>query len=635
MFDEKGLTKLVINNLQKGFITKEAAIELIQYISESNEEQVAVIGMGCIMPDTDDYNGLWANLLENNSLIAECPKNRLQLVKDILGRKDGENLGNYHKGAFYDYPDMFDYSLFEMTKEEAVHMDPAQRIMLMTAYRTLEDAGYLGEKNIENDTVVYIANNFTNAFFLSYLTLCGYGNFDAILRNWSSGLATRLSHYFNLKGMSVTCDNSCASGATAILNAANMIKNGECKSALIGGISNFITPDKVVTMDWVFNHGKDAVTRPFDKQSEGMYFGEGCAALYLKSLKQALIDGDRIHAIIRGGAINNNGRNGEFSKSSVNDVKQVMLQAISKARINVRNLGYLESEGYIERMEEAIQFRGLSDGIHQYTEDKQFCAIGVTSPNLGYLQAASGIVNSMKCIMALKNKKLPPLRNFERPSELIHYINSAFYMNDQVRDWNMGEEQKRIAATYANGFGGNNVVIFYEEYTEEPRAEEEEHTKELFLFSGATEFSFYAMLDKYIEFLSHTTETLRNICYTAAVGRKHYTAYRCSVTASDKEQLVDILNKIKRGAATGSTWEAGQVNTRLSAGLRLTNQRLMQQAIREKDYEAVQKYYCEGNDGIYHELYEGKSVRVCCLPFYTFDLSSCWVKRKNIMEENQ
>lgn len=621
----KKLVQKIAQLYKNGDLSKNVAAELLKELDGGGED-IAIIGIGCKTPVSDDYNKLWDTLKNKRSHVKPCPRERIDLTSKYLGEA-GKQEEMYHHGAFLADYGMFDYELFGLSKEEAVLMDPMQRVMLEVAYRAFEDGGYLGERHENDVTGVFIGANFTNKQFLNYLSLMGEANFETIMANWTSGIATRLSNYFDLRGISTVIENSCIASIMAISEACNLLRMGKLTTALVGTVSSILIPDKRISLNRVFAHDKDVVSKPYDDNPGGNYVGEGAAALLLKPLSLALEHGDKIHGVIKSSCVNNNGGTAEFIQSNAEMIGEVVKSALNEAKIHPDQIDYIEGEGYCEKLEQALEVIGLTKGFSKFTERKQYCALGAASTNIGYSEAAVGIFNAICCLLAIKHKQIPPIYCFDKPSDVFDLCNTPFYVNDNLRNWEVEEKRKRTAAIFTQGFGGGNGFTIIQEYVREDKKKEEENGQCLFVFSALSKESFKEYGKRYLTFLKdHCDEVdLSDISYTAAVKRRHYTPFRMAVIAASKEDLYNQLKGWCDNDLNTQTLYAGEVAPKnYSENKKAANS--MEKIMETKDYYQAAKYYMEGYNLKFSNLFTLEEYKNIDLPLYPFNKSKCWIE---------
>lgn len=618
----KKLIKKIVELYKNGDLSKEVTTQLIR---ESEEEDIAIIGIGSKTSISDDYNDLWDTLKNRKSHIRPCPKERIQLTSEYLG-ENGDREELYHHGAFLSDYAIFDYQLFGLSKEEADIMDPMQRIMLQVAYRTLEDAGYLGKRPNQDTTGVFIGANFSNKQFVNYLSLLEEANFQTIIANWTSGVATRLSNCFDLRGVSTVIENSCIASIITISEACTMLKMGTIDTALVGTVNTILIPDKRISLNKVFAHDSDVVSRPYSDVPGGNYVGEGGAALLLKPLSKAIEHGDKIHGVIKSSCVNNNGATSDFVQSNAEMIENVVINALKLARIEPDQIEYVEGEGYCEKLEQALEVTGLTKGFSNFTNKKQFCSLGAASVNIGYSEASVGIFNLICCLLAIKHKQLPPIYRYDKLSNAFDLYNTPFYINDCLKTWDSKEDRKRTAAIFTQGFGGGNGFTIIQEYLDQLKnTEKNKETTFLFVLSALSEYSFQKLIERYLNFFEDNKDiSLGDLCYTAAVKREHYVSYRMVVETSDIADLHDQISKWNINRENTSTLKAGKIEN--SKCLKNKKQALkVEKSIADSRLQEIGQYYMDGYTFDFTKLFHQGCFRNIDLPLYPFDGVKCWV----------
>ncbi len=625
MPDFNKLSKYVLEELRANRIDKATAISLIKRFNE--REDIAVIGMGCKFSDIEDYHDYWQLLKNKRTTVERCSKKRIDLIRDHFPKQILADESLYCKGSFIKDIEMFDSELFSLTHEEGCSMNPAQRVMLQTVYRTLEDAGYLGEKNAGNKTGVFIGNNFTKDALFSYSRMALENSnlnfsFEYMLNNWSSGLATRVANLFDLKGGAYTIDASCPSSTIAIAAACEALRNKQCTTALAGGVLVDMAPIKVYNNSgWIFLHEDNITTRAYDNNPGGAYLAEGAGAVLLKPLSKAIEDGDKIHGIICGHSLNNNGANGEFTQSSVEDIKKVVLSAIKKAQVDVNDIDYLEGEGYPSKVEEGLELAGLIAGFCQLTDRKQFCGLGSISANVGYLQSAIGVFNLIKVLMAMKHKTIPPQYRFVEPTDMVNLAKSPFYVSDMEKPWPADDGKPRLSAIYSYGYGGNNLLLVLQE-APEAKHSAAQGREELFVLSAKSEASFRKRIESFVSYLSDEKNiSFTDLCYTLSVCRPSYCEYRLAIVAKDKNELLEKLTAYLQGNESGDVFTGGIENKK---------RRINRISPKDKPLREVAQAFCGGTNFLFAELFEGLEVYHEEIPNYAFDKKRCWSDMKKI-----
>lgn len=627
------MAKEMLEAVRDQRMDKATAISFLKQLNARTD--IAIIGMGLRVPGIEEPDEFWDLIQHGHSTIQRSTKHRMDLIRDCFPKQLLNEESTYSKGSFFDKLDEFDSTCFHLSPKEAAEMSPTHRLMLETTYHALEDAGYLGEKNQGNQTPVFIGNNFTKELMFSYSTLLLASRnyrfrFASMLANWSSGLATRLAAYFDLKGTSYTVDASCPSSTMAVIDACNAIRSGKTDMAVAGGILLDFAPIKSFNnTGWIFAHDDAIVPRSYDRNPGGAFIGEGAGVIVLKRLDKALQDGDVIHSVIRGYGRNNNGSNGAFTRSNVEDIKKVVGQAIRDAQVNADDISFLMGEGYTDRMEEGLELAGLTSGFRQFTERTQFCGLGSITGNLGYLQSAIGVFQIMTMTLALKKKMLPPVTHFVEPTDFIHLGRTPFYVNDRLRFWDKSDDAERLCALFQYGFGGNNTMLILQEAPIRSiswTAPQVVDRRELFVLSAASEQSLRTLVQSMITFLSEEPlPPLRDVCYSVLVGRKHHSEYRLAVLCSS---LMELKNKLMRFLQEKAATDGIYFSKPTKKSPR--GERTRRKSIDGLSLMDIARSYCQGSNYNFMELYRNTSCQQVTLPIYSFDRTSCWVNKEKM-----
>ena len=606
---------------KNGEISQSNASTLLNEMKNKSDD-IAIIGIGCKTPLSDDYHDLWETVKAKKSHVKPCPTERINLFAKLMGKK-GNNSECYHHGGFFSDIGKFDYKLFRMTKEEASILDPTQRVMLEVAYRTLENGGYLGERKCCPDTGVFVGANFTFKQIASYLSLVGQLDFQSMMSNWTSGLATRISNVFDLRGVSTVIENSCIASIISIYNACDMLKSGKLKMALVGSVNVLLIPDKRFSLNKVFEHEPDVISRPYDDNPGGNYVGEGAAAMLLKRLDDAIKDGDNILGVIKSSYVNNNGSKANFAQSNAEMIAEAVRESFVEAKVNPEDVGYVEGEGYCEKLEQALEVIGLTQGFQKFTNKKQFCALGASSANIGYSEVSVGMLNTIICILAMKNKQIPPIYCLDYPSDLLDLCNGPFYINDKLKEWRVKEGKKRISAVFTQGFGGGNGFTILEEAPELTSGEEESVEPHLFTISAQSKESLDQCINNYLKYLREADYNFSDICYTNNVCRPHYSPYRIAIIASSKEELYEKLYEWNKTRADMKDVYFSNTEAQ-KQDMKRKHREEIQSAINNHQCDKVAEFYVAGYNILFAGLYD-TSKQVVELPQYQFNKSLCWL----------
>jgi amino acid adenylation domain-containing protein len=490
---------------------------------------IAIIGMAGRFPGAQNIDAFWKNLQAGVESIVFFTDEEL-----IAAGVDPADLQspNYIKAhATLANVDQFDASFFGYSPREAELMDPQQRLFLECAWEALEYAGYSGETHQESigiyaglSTSGYLISNLLANSQIAHLT----DKFQIMMGNEKDYFATRIAYKLNLNGPSVSIQTACSTSLVAVHLACQSLLREECNIALAGGCSISI-PQKVGY--WYQEGGiasPDGHCRAFDALAQGSIGGDGLGIVVLKRLDDALHDGDTIHAIIKGSAINNDGAaKVSYTAPSVHGQTQVIREAIKQAGIQADTIRYIETHGTATPLGDLIEVSALNQSYGAIVNQKASCALGSVKTNIGHLDAAAGIAGLIKAILTLKYHQIPPSLHFETPNPRIDFASGPFYVNQILTPWPATNTPRR-AAVSSFGIGGTNAHLILEEApTSVPRAITETDVQadswQLLTLSAKTASALETMTDNLFRYLQeHPELALDDVAYTLQVGRQAF-----------------------------------------------------------------------------------------------------------------
>lgn len=543
---------------------------------------IAVIGMAGRFPGARDIDQFWANLRGGvESITALSDEELLQSGADRewLDRPD------FVKSApvLEDF-DKFDPKFFKISRREAEMMDPQQRILLELAWETMERAGYVGDAFRGLVGVFAGSGGLMSSYLLSPMhvnnRLIGATGSMQCIGNDKDYLSTRISYKLNLRGPSLTVQTACSTSLVAVHLACQSLLFGECDMAMAGGVTVRVPHRMGYLHAGQALLSPDGRCRPFDADANGTVFGSGAGMVLLKPLAQAIDDGDHIHAVIRGSAVNNDG-SAKLSYWATNADGQsaACTDAMAVAEVEPRSIGLIEAHGTATAMGDPVEIFGLNKAYRRGTKDKQFCAIGSVKSNFGHLEAAAGIVSFIKAALALEHKTLPPTINYRKSNPAINFPESPFFVNTECRHWE-SDGQPRRAAVNSLGIGGTNAHVILEEMVDNqtfsgcthcdmkmfsgrrhgdqerairadvpsaakhPDANPPEHALTL---SAQTPTALHELAEKYVGYFDANPDAeLADVCFTANTGRARF-QHRLALVARSVEETRDRLNEWARG----------------------------------------------------------------------------------------
>ncbi|WP_109470798.1 type I polyketide synthase [Mycolicibacter sinensis] len=446
-------------------------------MSTNNEvppNAIAVVGMAGRFPGARTLTAFWDNLRRGTESIVTLSEDELRAAG--VSDKALANHNYVRRAALLEGIEEFDAGFFGFTPLAARTMDPQHRLFLQTAWHALEDAGYQpGE--LEGSVGVY-GTSTTSGYLLHNLMshydpnqIIGQGvSFDMVnlsLQNDKDYLATRVAHQLNLRGPALSVQTACSSALVAVHLACQSILNGECDMALAGGASLRI-PHHVGY--WHEPGSMVSATghcRPFDVRADGTIFSSGVGVVVLKSLADAVDDGDRIHAVIRGSALNNDGATKmTYAAPTAAGQADVIAEAHAVAEVDASTISYIESHGTGTPLGDPIEIEGLRQAFAVSEEERSGpCYVGSVKSNIGHLESAAGIASLIKTILCLKHRAIPGTLHYTSPNPELHLDSGPFRIRSEYGPWE--SDGIRRAGVSSFGVGGTNAHVILEEWAEE------------------------------------------------------------------------------------------------------------------------------------------------------------------------
>jgi acyl transferase domain-containing protein/thioesterase domain-containing protein/aryl carrier-like protein len=520
----------------------------------------AVIGLSGRFPGAADTATLWANLRAGVESITFFSDEQL-----IAAGESPERLSdpNYVKacGRLADI-DKFDAGFFGMSPRDAAVFDPQHRVFLECAWEAFEDAGYVAER-FDGPVGVFATSG--GAEYLMHNLLPNRQVMESVgawlvrhTGNDPNFLATRASYELDLNGPSMSVQTACSSSLVAVHLACQSLMNAECDMALAGGST--IYPEQ--NRGYLYKEGEilspDGHCRPFDANSAGTVMASAVGCVIIRRLEDALRDGDRILAVIRGSAVNNDGsQKVGYLAPSVTGQARVVTEALAVAGVNPEDVSYVEAHGTGTLIGDPIEITALTQAFRSVTDKKQFCAIGSLKSNLGHTGEASGICGFIKTLLALQHHEIPPSLHYDSPNPQADLPNSPFFVNTELRDWIVPTGKRRIAGVTSLGAGGTNVHVIVEEAPTSPRAAVA-RSRQLLVLSARTASALEIATQNLAAHLrAHPELDLADEAFTLLAGRKQF-AHRRVVVVKDASDAVEALEGPDRKRLLTVQGEPGQ-----------------------------------------------------------------------------
>jgi acyl transferase domain-containing protein len=601
----------------------------------SDAKGVAVIGMSGRFPGAANLEEYWNNLMEGKSSVTEVPRERWNIDEYYDPDVDKLDKTNSRWGGFLSDIDKFDPAFFNISGMEAEVMDPQQRLFLEESWKSLEDAGYANDLASGLSCGVYVG-----AAPRDYLNNISEQEADitaqAFWGNTGSVLASRISYLLNLKGPAMAIDTACSSSLVALHLACQSIILQENTMAIAGGVWICSTPHYYIFTSNAGMLSPEGQCKSFDNDANGIVNGEGVGAVVLKDLAQAVKDGDYIYGVIKSSGINQDGKtNGITAPSSLSQTA-LELEVYKKGNINPETITYLETHGTGTKLGDPIEIEALKNSFQEYTDKKQFCALGSVKTNIGHSSLAAGIASFIKVMMALNHKKIPPSLNFNKENEHLELRNGPFYVNTVLKDWS-NEKGALRAGVSSFGFGGTNAHLVVEEYWENRRIlkySKADTTAPCYLaaFSGKTTEELRQRLKDFLVWSEKNsgTHSMGDICYSLGNRRKHFHK-RIAFVVREQSELEQIINNYLIKGESGSTdiLYTDENLQKLKNHSRLYEELGITDPSADRYKEILQSFsaaYNNREELIWSRLYREEEHLKIPLPVYPFARNSYWVQ---------
>ncbi len=509
--------------------------------------EIAVIGVSGRFPGAKTVETFWENLkngvesltffsdeeLEESGVNAELIKNPAYVSA---------------RGILEDI-DYFDSSFFDYTPADAGIMDPQMRILHECVWEALEDAGYT---SVTYGGFIGLYAGASSSFNWKALTMLADNGveldwFSSMQLNDKDFMTTRVSYKLDLKGPSFTMYTACSTSLVAVVLACQGLLSGDCDMALAGGVTAALPQDR----GYVYRDGMiaspDGHCRAFDEKAGGIASGNGAGIVLLKLLEEAVEDGDNIYAVIKGGAVNNDGcRKAGFTAPSIDGQAEAVRAALEMAEFDPETIRYIETHGTGTALGDPVEIEALRMVFD--TPNKGFCPIGSIKTNMGHLDSAAGIAGFIKTVLVLKHRLIPPSLHFQKGNPRIDFDNSPFYVNTRLRAPGNTPFPFR-AGVSSFGIGGTNAHVVMEEWIgdPEPKTGDRGREQQLILLSAKTET---ALEKKTGDLAAHLEKNpninLADVAYTLQVGRQPF-AHRRMLTASTVDGALRVLSSPDSG----------------------------------------------------------------------------------------
>lgn len=497
----------------------------LETLERRRTEPLAIIGIGCRVPGgVTNADGYWDLLQNGRDAVRKVPPERWDPEKyfDPDPKAPGKTYTCW--GGFIDGIDQFDAPFFGIAAAEARRMSPPQRLFLEVSWEALEAAGISPKSLGCTRTGVFVGAT-TNDYLQLQTKVQSEEDIDAYVatNNTLNVIAGRVSYTLGLQGPSMAIDTACSSSLVAIDRACRSLREGETDVVITGGVNVIITPDTFISAAKWGMLARDGRCKTFDAKADGFVRGEGCGVLVIKRLSDAQAAGDRVLAVIRGTAVNQDGPSSGLSVPNALAQEAVIREALANAGVRPEEVSYVEAHGTGTSLGDPIEVEALGRALAERDKRSVPLLIGSVKTNLGHLEAAAGVAGLIKVVLSLQHRAVPPHLHLQKLSEHIAWERYAIEVPTELRPWEP-INGRRIAGVSSFGFSGTNAHVVLEEAPEVAGAESAvERSSHLLTISAKTAEGLRDQVEAYRARLQGKDEDrLPDLCYTANVGRAHF-----------------------------------------------------------------------------------------------------------------
>lgn len=496
-------------------------------------EPIALVGMACRLPGADSPQQFWDLLARGGDAIREVPADRWDAQAWYDADPAVPAKASTRWGGFLDHIDGFDAGYFGILAREAERMDPQQRLFLEVAIEAFDDAGLPRERLRGSRTGVYVAS------YHNDYTQLQYADIEAVDARTLTGtlhsvLVNRLSYLLDLRGPSLSLDTACSSSLVAIHLACQSLRLGESDIALAGGVSLMVTPDLMVALSKVGFMAPDGRCKAFDARADGFGRGEGCGLVVLRRLSDALAEGDRVLAVLRASAVNQDGHSTVLAAPNGLAQQAMIVEAFASAQLDPARVGFVEAHGTGTALGDPIEVEALAATIGRAAPQVGPCLLGSVKANIGHLEAAAGVAGVIKAVLALRHAAVPPQAQFTRLNPHLSLEGTRLAIPTQLTPWPAGAAP-RIATVSSFGVGGTNAHVILEEAPRLPVAPRDDAEPEahVLTLSAQSPAALRALVERWVAFLETTVADTADLACGTSQRRSHLDC-RVAVVGRDK-----------------------------------------------------------------------------------------------------
>lgn len=506
---------------------------------KADGNKIAIIGVSGAFAGASDAEVFGKNLRAGLNSVKEVPSYRWDVDACYSSDPSAPNKSISRKLGVIEEADKFDPVAFHLLPDEALGMDPQQRLFMKHSAQAVDSAGISYDEIYGSNCGV-----FAGAMTSSYRTLLANCNAQSsalsMLGNHSAVLPARVAYWLNLKGPSMCVDTACSSSLVAIDLACKAIANGECETALAGGVFVCATSDEFVSSSQAGMLSPEGQCKTFDDEANGIAMGEGVGVVLLKPLSAAIADGDPIQAVIRATGTNQDGKSNGITAPNLSSQETLIKSVMDKAQLHPNEIDYFECHGTGTKLGDPVEIGAIANALGAQRDD--CLPIGSVKPNVGHCYAAAGMAGLFKCLCVLNTGVVPPSIGLNKPNSLINFDESGVRVVQE--NWELPSKPSHICGLSAFGYSGTNAHIILESAPKE-KEEVTPRAQAYFMPLSARKAALVVSQAKSIaKFLRDNPRPIERIACTLQNGRRHE-KYRAGVVVSNLEEFRAWLSALE------------------------------------------------------------------------------------------
>ncbi|MFR9728368.1 SDR family NAD(P)-dependent oxidoreductase [Saccharopolyspora sp. MS10] len=600
--------------------------------TDPGRHDIAVIGMAGRYPGAETLEEFWELLSEGRHSFETVPSSRWRQSDLYFDERDVPGKTVVRTGTFLRDVDAFDPRYFTISQRDAELMSPEVRLFLQAGVTALEDAGYSREtlrRRYDGDVGVLVGS-MNNSYSL-------YGFQNMLQRGTATSgsevgvLANMLSYHYGFTGPSVFVDTMCASSSACVHQAVRLLREGETRMAVVGGINLMLHPyDLISTSQAHFTSKSADVVRSYGQGADGTILGEGVGAVVLKPLAEAVADGDHVHGVIKGSGLTNAGVRNGFTVPSPRQQARAIERALDDAAVDARTISYLEGHGSATALGDPIEIKGASLAFGRHTGDRGFCALGSVKSNVAHLLSGSGLVGLTKVLLQLRHRTLAPSPHSEELSPAIDFEQTPFTVQRERAEWRRpvldGAEVPRRAGVTSIGAGGANVHLVVEEHDAAVVSAPESGRPQVLAISAMTPRVLRTVLRDLREHVRAHRPGLDALAHALQTGKNELPC-RLAFVATDADDALARLTELSEVDWTADPAVPGGAHFTASTLRRRrgSDPESAARALAERDLPGIAGHWAAGAEVDWDRLWpSGARPAKHALPAYPFEKVRCW-----------